>query len=937
MNVPLFPRPPAVRGVETPLSDAPDVATLSRSPTSLLTVPRVRGRHAVPLRSFGTGNQRRRTSRNLVHPWVKDATVKDAARRHVTEFRVRMTEHCARNDEGDDNDDVVCGVDITDTPTTISTEISPHLKNGVIRTKWTKSVAIQTIEGLPLRLRALPSLRDIEEDNGNSLFPQKSSRFWKHLRFLGRLSLSQFGLLWLLVIWTVAGAAAFSATEGPREREQVVSLKNLQKDLAVGLATELRQLRAEQDQDVEPLWSDKVRQYVGKHEELLLVAVSSGYGEGGNSGQLWTFPGCVLFAISLITTLGFGAPVPRTTAGRTVGLIFAAIGIPAHFLLVLNFGLMVALRLKRYAIARQGVQLDNAESSYSTQMPRWVKVLLFVCSVAYYILGILCFGIARSRPIEASVLFPLDFTAAGGLSTIVGHVRILYGLYLEGAVTIAAIVVALLRVSATQSLTNIGLKYGLLIEVKILGKHCMRLLLPIKLIVFCRKITASPLPVAMLHERRMVVVAMRLRSTLLKGLKAIARKKVFAVSKKRKQIDQSQLQVFLIFIQYKKNYCLTMEFTWTWHTAISLRESIRKLNLRNKKMDKHTQWDNGPIFKKGEEQYCVLSISGTQCDSDSNVAVLDKTSNCIIFFVLNKSLRPVKIQDCKPENHGTDVLGIKFSNFSKDIYYIGTQESITMYDQRMAFEIVETFETSMEGGKLKSINCFDINCNGKYIAAGTELTGGDAFILFWDIRYKKKKVHHPMFSDLNFLGGYWESHTDDITSLIFHPVKPATLASGSTDGLINIYDLRQSSEDQALTYSLNTESSVARLGWLTNRFLWCSTYAETLQFWNCECANPFVTLERKDLAIFSDENPDDCYVVKVHTSDHPLRFQKFALTGSSTSKRQYLRCLFFETDSKEPDPLLENKQVVRDSWLHEKSETLVTVGEGNSLDVWKLC
>lgn len=78
----------------------------------------------------------------------------------------------------------------------------------------------------------------------------------------------------------------------------------MQRDLAVGLATELRQLRTEEDQDVEPLWSDKVRQYVAKHEELLLIAVNSGYGEGGNAGQFWTFPGCVLFAISLITTLG---------------------------------------------------------------------------------------------------------------------------------------------------------------------------------------------------------------------------------------------------------------------------------------------------------------------------------------------------------------------------------------------------------------------------------------------------------------------------------------------------------------------------------------------------------------------------------------------------------------------------------------------------------
>lgn len=78
----------------------------------------------------------------------------------------------------------------------------------------------------------------------------------------------------------------------------------MQKNLAIGLATELRQLRTEQDEDVEPLWSSKVHQYVIKHEEVLLMAVNAGYGESGNGGQLWTFPGCVLFAISLLTTLG---------------------------------------------------------------------------------------------------------------------------------------------------------------------------------------------------------------------------------------------------------------------------------------------------------------------------------------------------------------------------------------------------------------------------------------------------------------------------------------------------------------------------------------------------------------------------------------------------------------------------------------------------------
>lgn len=49
---------------------------------------------------------------------------------------------------------------------------------------------------------------------------------------------------------------------------------------------------------------------------------------------------------------------------------------------------------------------------------------------------------------------------------------------------------------------------------------------------------------------------------------------------------------------------------------------------------------------------------------------------------------------------------------------------------------------------------------------------------------------------------------EDVVSLAFHSSKQDVLASGSTDGLINVFDLTQPSEDAALTYSLNTESSV---------------------------------------------------------------------------------------------------------------------------------
>lgn len=43
--------------------------------------------------------------------------------------------------------------------------------------------------------------------------------------------------------------------------------------------------------------------------------------------------------------------------------------------------------------------------------------------------------------------------------------------------------------------------------------------------------------------------------------------------------------------------------------------------------------------------------------------------------------------------------------------------------------------------------------NDRLLSAGTDSFDGDAFLLFWDIRNPK------------LLGGYWESHTDDITEV----------------------------------------------------------------------------------------------------------------------------------------------------------------------------
>lgn len=62
-------------------------------------------------------------------------------------------------------------------------------------------------------------------------------------------------------------------------------------------------------------------------------------------------------------------------------------------------------------------------------------------------------------------------------------------------------------------------------------------------------------------------------------------------------------------------------------------------------------------------------------------------------------------------------------------------------------------DTTVENGKRKTFNCFDVSYNDRLLSGGTDLYEGDAFLLFWDLRHSK------------LLGGYWESHTDDITDV----------------------------------------------------------------------------------------------------------------------------------------------------------------------------
>jgi WD40 repeat protein len=60
---------------------------------------------------------------------------------------------------------------------------------------------------------------------------------------------------------------------------------------------------------------------------------------------------------------------------------------------------------------------------------------------------------------------------------------------------------------------------------------------------------------------------------------------------------------------------------------------------------------------------------------------------------------------------------------------------------------------------------------------------------------------------------YVEAHSDDITSLSFHPSVPFVLLSASSDSLVAVSDIRRTDEDDSVLGVINTGASVARAGW----------------------------------------------------------------------------------------------------------------------------
>jgi WD repeat-containing protein 89 len=276
----------------------------------------------------------------------------------------------------------------------------------------------------------------------------------------------------------------------------------------------------------------------------------------------------------------------------------------------------------------------------------------------------------------------------------------------------------------------------------------------------------------------------------------------------------------------------TAEYTTTLQENVSLKESYILHLSANKEFDK----------------IAIGSSTGQISMFDLQTSAMTTTNSCLY-----------------DEHFENPICGLKYFNGDSNLIVAAAEDGIIkMYDLRTNQKICSLEDNT--DGKRKTVTSMDLNQNNRVLCAGTDKIQSDAYLLFFDLRERV------------LMGAYADSHSDDITNVRFHPENADSLASCSTDGLINVFDISQASEDDAFMYCMNTESSAAIVNWHKDAaskkdLLTCITHTHDLHLYDVEEQELLVEFARdKVTQAIKRKSVADCNLINCHNEKDGTMF-----------------------------------------------------------------
>ncbi|XP_033756807.1 potassium channel subfamily K member 9-like [Pecten maximus] len=150
---------------------------------------------------------------------------------------------------------------------------------------------------------------------------------------------SLIGLIIILIIYTLLGAALFQAVERPYEQEQKNSLISYKEQVFKDIKDSTYQLNS--GKITLSKWENQTRDLLDQYES---TARSSAY--GSISEEKWSFYGALFFCGTVYTTIGYGNIVPMTGIGKIFAIIYAITGIPLAMIVLAELGRKFTIGLK---------------------------------------------------------------------------------------------------------------------------------------------------------------------------------------------------------------------------------------------------------------------------------------------------------------------------------------------------------------------------------------------------------------------------------------------------------------------------------------------------------------------------------------------------------------------------------------------------------------
>ncbi|RMZ94657.1 Potassium channel subfamily K member 18, partial [Brachionus plicatilis] len=166
---------------------------------------------------------------------------------------------------------------------------------------------------------------------------------------------SRVGLCIVCIGYVAVGGLIFRSIEGSHE-DQKMKNKSLVGDLVNTrtdtLVNEIWNMTKFEKVFHEKNYTSKLKTKLVEYQKNLTDAVKDGYkGSLSYNATKWTYPGSILYSVTIVTTIGYGHITCETDTGKIVTIFYAIFGIPMMLLCLANIGSSMA-NLFRFLYAR---------------------------------------------------------------------------------------------------------------------------------------------------------------------------------------------------------------------------------------------------------------------------------------------------------------------------------------------------------------------------------------------------------------------------------------------------------------------------------------------------------------------------------------------------------------------------------------------------------